>query len=93
MLHEAHPKGRVILKFNHLTDPELLEALVYAASRGARVDLLVRSTLTRLHPAIRAKSLVGRFLEHARAAAFRAGGVAGLPHQRRRHAPQLPEPL
>lgn len=74
VLHEAHPKGRVILKFNHLTDPELLEALVYAASRGARVDLLVRSTLTRLHPAIRAKSLVGRFLEHARAAAFRAGG-------------------
>lgn len=24
MLHEAHPKGRLILKFNHLTDPELI---------------------------------------------------------------------
>ncbi|MFN4231711.1 phospholipase D-like domain-containing protein [Thermus sp.] len=71
---EAHPKGRVILKFNHLTDPAVLKALVQAAEAGARVDLLVRSTLTLLHPAFRAKSLVGRFLEHARVAAFRGEG-------------------
>jgi polyphosphate kinase len=71
---EAHPKGRILLKFNHLSDPEILEALKEAAQAGARVDLLVRSTLTLLHPRFRAKSLVGRFLEHARAAAFRAGG-------------------
>jgi polyphosphate kinase len=71
---EAHPKGRVILKANHLTDPKILQALVQAAEAGARVDLLVRSTLTLLHPAFRARSLVGRFLEHARAAAFWAGG-------------------
>ncbi|GLV48979.1 polyphosphate kinase [Thermus sp. LT1-2-5] len=72
---EAHPQGRVILKFNHLTDPEVLGALAEAAEAGARVDLLVRSTLTLLHPGFRAKSLVGRFLEHARVAAFRAGGA------------------
>lgn len=72
---EAHPQGRVILKFNHLTDPTVLKALVQAAEAGARVDLLVRSTLTLLHPAFRAKSLVGRFLEHARVAAFRGGGA------------------
>lgn len=72
---ETHPKGRIILKFNHLTDPAVLQALVQAAEAGARVDLLVRSTLTLLHPAFRAKSLVGRFLEHARVAAFRAGGA------------------
>ncbi|GAA5335281.1 MULTISPECIES: phospholipase D-like domain-containing protein [Thermus] len=75
ILAEAHPKGRVILKFNHLTDPEVLSALVEAAEAGARVDLLVRSTLTLLHPAFHAKSLVARFLEHARVAAFRAGGA------------------
>lgn len=74
-LAEAHPKGRVILKCNHLTDPVLLEALVQAAEKGARVDLLVRSTLSLLHPAFRAQSLVGRFLEHARVAAFRRGGA------------------
>lgn len=71
---EAYPKGRVILKFNHLTDPLVLQALVQAAEAGARVDLLVRSTLSFLHPAFRAKSLVGRFLEHARVAAFRGRG-------------------
>ncbi len=71
---EAHPKGRVILKFNHLTDPGILEALVQAAEKGARVDLLVRSTLSLLHPRFHVRSLVGRFLEHARVAAFRQGG-------------------
>ena len=65
----------MILKCNHLTDPDLLEALVQVAEAGARVDLLVRSTLTLLHPAFRAKSLIGRFLEHARVAAFRQGGA------------------
>lgn len=71
---EAHPKGWILLKFNHLTDPLLLEALVQAATKGARVDLVVRSTLTLLHPLFHARSLVGRYLEHARMAAFRAGG-------------------
>jgi polyphosphate kinase len=71
---EAHPEGRVILKFNHLTDPEVLEALQEAAKKGARVQLIVRSTLTLLHPLLEARSLVGRFLEHARVAAFRDGG-------------------
>ncbi len=72
--NEAHPEGRILLKFNHLTDPGVLEALAQAAEKGARVDLLVRSTLTLLHPRFRVRSLVGRFLEHARVAAFRNGG-------------------
>jgi polyphosphate kinase len=71
---ESHPKGRILLKFNHLTDPALLEALARAADKGARVDLIVRSTLTLPHPRFRARSLVGRFLEHARVAAFYQGG-------------------
>jgi len=71
---ESHPKGRILLKFNHLTDPALLEALARAPDKGARVDLIVRSTLTLLHPRFRARSLVGRFLEHARVAAFYQGG-------------------
>ncbi len=71
---ESHPKGRILLKCNHLTDPTLLEALARAAENGARVDLIVRSTLTLLHPGFHARSLVGRFLEHARVAAFRQGG-------------------
>jgi polyphosphate kinase len=71
---EAHDGGHVILKFNHVTDLPVLTALKEAARAGARVDLLVRTTLTEIAPGIRAKSIVGRFLEHARVAAFRDGG-------------------
>ena len=41
---------------------------------GARVDLIVRTTLPRISPAVHARSIIGRFLEHARVAAFRRGG-------------------
>jgi polyphosphate kinase len=71
---EAHAKGHVILKLNHLTDDAVLDALERAANAGARVDLIVRSTLTRLHPKFRVRSLIGRYLEHARIAAFKRGG-------------------
>ena len=71
---EGHPGGHVIVKCNHLTDRPVLSALRDAASAGARVDLLVRTTLTQITPAVHARSLVGRFLEHARAVAFRRGG-------------------
>jgi len=71
---EAHNKGEIILKFNHLTDPPILQALQEALRRGARVHLIVRSTLTALWEGVEAKSLVGCFLEHARVAAFKARG-------------------
>jgi polyphosphate kinase len=71
---EAHPKGHIILKFNHLTDPALLQALGQAAEAGAKVELIVRSTLTVWHPKFKVRSLVGRFLEHARIAACKNGG-------------------
>jgi polyphosphate kinase len=71
---EAHPGGHAILKFNHLTDPAIAAALDACGRAGARVDVIVRTTLTRLTPAVHARSIVGRFLEHARAVAFRGGG-------------------
>jgi polyphosphate kinase len=72
---EARRGGHVILKCNHLTDRKVLLALRDAAAAGARVDLLVRTTVTQIIPEVHARSLVGRFLEHARAAAFRRGGA------------------
>ncbi len=71
---ESYEHGHIILKLNHLTDPKVLQALERAAEAGARVELIVRSTLTRIHPQFHVRSLVGRFLEHSRIAAFRAGG-------------------
>ncbi len=71
---ESRPGGHAILKFNHLTDPEVLRAVANAADGGARVDLIVRTTLTEIAPGVHARSIVGRFLEHARVAAFSDGG-------------------
>ncbi len=71
---EARPGGHVIFKFNHVTDAPVLSALRAAAKAGARVDLVARTTLTEIAPGVNAKSVVGRFLEHARVVAFRNGG-------------------
>jgi len=84
---ESHPGGQVILKSNHLSDPEILQALDACGRGGARVDLVIRTTLTQISPAVRARSVVGRFLEHARVVAFRrqgdwevwAGSFDGMP--------------
>lgn len=75
ILTEAYPGGQIILKFNHLTDPAILAALREAAQQGARVDLIIRTTLTEREPGFRMRSLVGRYLEHPRLAAFYRKGA------------------
>jgi polyphosphate kinase len=71
---EGHPGGHVILKSNHLTDPDILAALHACGAAGARVDLIVRTTLVSVSPHVHARCVVGRFLEHARAVAFQRDG-------------------
>jgi polyphosphate kinase len=71
--------GRIVLKMNALTDEPLIEALVRAGQRGARIDLIVRGAcmLPAARPGltdnIRVRSVIGRFLEHSRVFYFRAG--------------------
>ena len=71
--------GRIVLKMNTLTDEPLMEALVRAGRRGARIDLIVRGAcmlpagVPGLSENIRVRSVVGRFLEHSRVFYFRSG--------------------
>lgn len=70
------PAG-IIAKMNSLSDPGLIEALYAAAKAGVKVRLIVRGVCCmRLKdvPNIAVHSIVGRFLEHARAFVFTNAG-------------------
>ena len=75
---EGRP-ARFVGKFNALTDPALMRALVEAGRAGADIDLIVRGACMLapgrpgLTDRIRVRSVVGRFLEHTRVLYFRWG--------------------
>ncbi|WP_310461567.1 polyphosphate kinase 1 [Sphaerotilus sp.] len=75
----AGQPARIVCKFNALTDPVLIRALIAAGQAGADIDLIVRGACA-LPPGvpgqtdhIRVRSVVGRFLEHTRVLYFRWG--------------------
>ena len=77
---ERGRRGHLILKLNNLVDEQMIELLYQASRAGVKIDLIVRGIcslipgVSGMSENIKVRSIVGRYLEHARVLYFANDG-------------------
>jgi polyphosphate kinase len=78
-------RGRIAMKLNAMTDPEVIEALYAASTAGCSIDLVIRGVCC-LRPGVEGmserisvRSILGRYLEHSRIYRFANGAGPDRP--------------